>query len=287
MTGDGLQILLVEDSADDAKLLQVELERQGCAPKLKRVQTKGGFLAALPEHSWDAVIADYSLPQFSGLEALKLLRSRGLDIPFIMVSGVFGEDMAVAMMKAGANDYIMKQNLSRLAPALERELEAAHDRRLHKRAESAVQHLAAIVDSSEDAIYSQNLHGLVVSWNPAAEGLFGYRAEEVVSRSVIALFPQNRRDEMSDIMARVRRGDLVGIRETERLHKSGRIIPVFVIASPIKNAAGEITGVSAVTRDITQQKQTEFERQQLIERLTAALHQVRTLTGLLPICPSC
>ncbi len=115
----------------------------------------------------------------------------------------------------------MKGNLSRLAPALERELEAARDRHRRKRAEGAMQFLAAIVESSEDAIYGKNVDSLIVSWNPAAERLFGYSAEDIVGRSAALLFPKNRRDEMLDILAGVRRGDMVGVRETERLHKSG------------------------------------------------------------------
>jgi len=289
-----LQLLIVEDSVDDTTLLLAELERRGHAPQHHRVETKRDFLAALRDHPWDAVIADYSLPQFSGLEALKLLRHQGLEIPFIMVSGVFGEDMAVAMMKAGADDYILKGNLARLAPALERELEAAQDRCLHRRATGAMQYLAAIVESSEDAIYGKNLDSLIVSWNPAAERLFGYSAEEIIGHSIVSLFPLSHRDELLDILAGIRRGEIVGIRETERLHKSGRILPVSVTISPIKNTSGEIIGASSIARDISQQKQAEHERlvaqterEQLVKDLQDALKHVKTLQGLLPVCAFC
>ena len=114
--GNGImQVLIVEDSENDTVLLLEELEQKGHAPAHQRVETKEDFLAALQNGSWDAVISDYVLPQFSGPDALKLLRNQGFDIPFIMVSGVHGEETAVAMMKAGANDYIVKGNLSRLA----------------------------------------------------------------------------------------------------------------------------------------------------------------------------
>jgi len=278
-----LQILIVEDSEDDASLLLAELAHKGYAPKHRRVDTKGEFLAALRDDTWDAVIADYALPQFSGLEALKLFRQQQLDLPFIMVSGVFGEEMAVAMMKAGADDYILKGNLSRLAPALERELEAAQDRRRHRRAIGAMQYLAAIVESSEDAIYGKNLDSVIVSWNPAAERLFGYSAEEIIGHSIVPLFPLNRRDELLDILASIRRGETVGIRETERLHKSGRIFPVSVTISPIKNMSGEIIGASSIARDISRQKQLEHERQvaladrdQLLAELTESLKQMKS-----------
>jgi two-component system, cell cycle sensor histidine kinase and response regulator CckA len=289
--GEDIRLLIVEDSANDAALLLAELNRKGQAPAHQRVESKDDYLAALQNQSWDAVIADYVLPQFSGPEALHLLRQKGLDTPFIMVSGIYGEEEAVRMMKAGANDYVMKGNLSRLAPALEREMLAAQDRRRRKRAEGAMQFLAAIVESSVDAIYGKSLDGLIVSWNPAAECLFGYSAEEIIGHSYAVLFPEHRRAEILDIQAGVRRGDVIGEMETERLHKSGKIIPVAVTVSPVKNGIGEIIGASSITRDISLQKQAEYERQQLIQSLMAASKRVskrvRTLTGLLPICATC
>ena len=287
MGANAIRLLIVEDSANDATLLLAELNHKGQSPTHQRVETKADFLAALQTQSWDAVIADYVLPQFSGPEALRLLRQHGLDIPFIMVSGIYGEEEAVRMMKAGANDYVMKSNLSRLAPALERELLAAQDRHRRKRAEGAMQFLAAIVESSMDAIYGKSLDGVIVSWNPAAELLFGYSAEEIIGRSYAVLFPEHRRSEMLDIQAGVRRGDIFGEMETERLHKSGKIIPVTVTVSPVKSTVGEIIGASSITRDISRQKQADYERQQLIQSLTAAAKRVQTLTGLLPICTSC
>jgi PAS domain S-box-containing protein len=255
MDGKSLHVLIVEDSADDTVLLLAELQRGGFAPRHQRVETPEAFLAALKNRPWDAVVSDYVLPQFNAPEALKLFRQAGLDIPFIIVSGIYGEEQAVAMMKSGAHDYLMKGNLARLAPALERELDAAADRRLHQRAVGAMQFLAAIVESSEDAIYGKNLESLIVSWNPAAERLFGYCVEEIIGRSVLQLFPANRRDEMLDILAAVRRGETVGIRETERLHKSGRVIPVAVTISPIKDNAGVIIGASSIARDLGPKKQ--------------------------------
>jgi PAS domain S-box-containing protein len=287
MSLESIRLLIVEDSANDAALLLAEFKAKGQATVHQRVETKKDFLAVLQGQSWDAVISDYVLPQFSGPEALQLLRQHGFDTPFIMVSGIYGEEEAVRMMKAGANDYVMKANLSRLAPALERELQAAQDRRRRKRAEGAMQFLAAIVESSMDAIYGKSLDGMIVSWNPAAEGLFGYSAEEIIGRSYSALFPQHRRGEMLDIQAGIRRGDIFGEQETERLHKSGRIIPVAVTVSPVKNVAGEIIGASSITRDISRQKQADYERQQLLQSLMAASKQVGTLTGLLPICATC
>ncbi|MGA2244144.1 MAG: PAS domain S-box protein [Verrucomicrobiota bacterium] len=249
-----IKLLLVEDSSDDAALLVAEVQREGHAPMHKRVETETDFLAALQKYSWDAIICDYALPQFSGPEALRLLRQQGLDTPFIMVSGVCGEEEAVAMMKAGANDYIMKRNLGRLVPALERELAAALARHFLKCAIAEMQFLAGIVESSADAIYGKNLDSIIVSWNMAAERLLGYSSTEIIGCSNVLLFPGNSRDEMLDIMTRVRRGDVVAIQETVRLHKHGGIIPVAISVSPVKNTRGDIIGASTVVRHLPPKK---------------------------------
>jgi PAS domain S-box-containing protein len=133
-----LQVLLVEDSASDARLIVREIERAGWQVIWDRVDTATALLAALagPPAAWDVVLSDYAMPGFSGLEALAIVGASGLDLPFIIVSGTIGEDTAVAAMKAGAHDYLMKGKLARLVPAIERELHAAEERRQHRRAEA-------------------------------------------------------------------------------------------------------------------------------------------------------
>ena len=282
-----IQVLVVEDSQNDTTLLLEELRQKGYEPMHRRVETAEDMLASLQQHDWDVIVSDYVMPQFSGPDALKTLGKLNLDLPFIVVSGTYGEEAAVHMMKAGAHDYIVKGNLSRLAPAIEREMEAARSRRARARAETAMQYLAAIVQSSEDAIYGKNLDSVIVSWNTAAERIFGYRADEIIGRSIAILFPLERRDELLDIMSSIRRGEVVGFHETERLRKDGSVMPVSLNISPIKNSEGKIVGASGIARDITRQKRAEEERQQLIKKLSDTLRQVKALNGLLPICASC
>jgi two-component system, cell cycle sensor histidine kinase and response regulator CckA len=282
-----LHVLIVEDSENDLKLLLEELRQRGYEAVHERVQTAAELTSALDRHAWDVVLSDYVLPRFSGPEALKLVREKGLDVPFIVISGTYGEEAAVDMMKAGASDYIVKNNLSRLVPAIEREMGAAQSRRARTQAESAMQFLAAIVESTEDAIYGKALDGTIISWNKAAERVFGYTAEEIIGHSVSILFPIDRRDELIDVMERIKRGQRVGLYETARLRKDGRFIPVSVTVSPVQDTSGRIVGGSAISRDITLRKQDEAERFKLIEELTESLKQVRTLSGLLPICASC
>jgi PAS domain S-box-containing protein len=166
-------------------------------------------------------------------------------------------------------------------------MDAARSRQIKAKAEAAMHHLAAIVESSDEAIYSKNLDSIIISWNPAAERIFGYRAEEIIGHSIARLFPVNQRDELLDIMAGIRRSEMVGFKETYRKRKDGRIIPVSVTISPIKGNDGRVIGASTIARDITEKKQTDNERHKLIEELTRALQHVKALSGLLPICTCC
>jgi DNA-binding NtrC family response regulator len=128
---------MVEDSEDDAALLLVLLRQGGYEIDSARVDSASGMTRALNQ-KWDIVISDHSMPQFSGTEALKMLRARDAEVPFIFVSGTIGEDAATDAMRVGAQDYVMKANLKRLVPAVQRELRDAEDRRERKRLEHHV-----------------------------------------------------------------------------------------------------------------------------------------------------
>ena len=128
-----LNVLLVEDLEDDVELLVRELRRGGYEPNFERVDSLEGMTAALDRQKWDVVISDHNMPNFSAPAALKLLKERQQDLPFIIVSGNIGEDIAVASMKAGAHDYLMKGKLARLVPAVDRELREAEGRRARRR----------------------------------------------------------------------------------------------------------------------------------------------------------
>jgi signal transduction histidine kinase len=124
-----LRVLMVEDSEDDALLVGLALRRGGYAPEVHRVDTPDALRAAMRER-WDVVISDYALPRFNGLDALRVVReAAGPDLPFVLVSGTIGEENAVEALKSGAGDFVTKQNLSRLVPAIERELRDAQVRR--------------------------------------------------------------------------------------------------------------------------------------------------------------
>lgn len=131
-----IRVLIVEDSEDDADLLLQALRRAGYEPEHLRVETREAMSAALDELPWDAIVCDFSMPQFSAPGALSLVKEKGLDLPFIIVSGTVGEDVAVVAMRAGAHDYLMKDNLTRLGPAIQRELREVVVRRERAQAEN-------------------------------------------------------------------------------------------------------------------------------------------------------
>lgn len=142
MMNNHIQVLIVEDNPDDAELMVLELELRGYSVVWERVENNNQMNAALDRQNWDMILADYSLPQFNALAALSLMQDKNLDLPFIIVSGSIGEEIAVAAMRAGAHDYLLKNSLSRLVPAAERELREAQIRRERRQALQDIQMLA-------------------------------------------------------------------------------------------------------------------------------------------------
>lgn len=130
-----LKALIIEDSPDDAFLLLAHLRRGGYDPQSRRVDNAADLVAALEAQKWDIVFSDHNMPNFTSTAALEIVRSRDIDVPFLIVSGSIGEELAVASMKAGAQDYLMKGHLARLVGAVDRELQDAEDRRARRVAE--------------------------------------------------------------------------------------------------------------------------------------------------------
>lgn len=268
-----LSVLIAEDSQNDTFLIVRALRRGGFEPCYHRVQTRAAMKAALDEGAWDVVISDYSIPGFGGPAALELFRRRGLDAPFIVVSGVMGEERAVEMIKSGAHYYLMKEHLNRLGKVVQHELRAAEQRRICRHIESGASYLASLVQSCDDAIIGKTLDGTVASWNAGAEKLYGYTADEIVGRSISVLFPPYRPQELPEILDKIRNGEPVSRLETVRIRKDRAPIDVSLTISPVKDAGGRVIGASTVARDITQRKDEENLRLALIQELIAALPQ--------------
>jgi PAS domain S-box-containing protein len=179
-----LSLLLVEDNQDDAALLERHLRRNGFAPTITRVETAAEMEAAFAAAAPDLVIADYNLPKFSGPDALSMTRKSGYDLPFIMMSGAISEETAVESMRAGAQDYVTKQNLARLIPVMERELREAAARRSKVAAERALAVSEArfhhLVDAMPLSLLISQSNGRITYANAAAERLLGYDEDRML-----------------------------------------------------------------------------------------------------------
>ncbi len=260
MTITPLLVLYVEDNPNDATLLAYELRRAGFAPTGERVDSREGFLAHL-DPNLDVIFSDFSMPGFSGLEALQLMKESRLDLPFIFVSGTMGEELAVAAMQEGAADYLIKDRLARLGPAVNQPLVRQRLKAEKLEAEQMVARLAAIVETSNDAIIAKSLDGIITSWNPAAQRLYGY-SQEILGKHISILIPRGRRqsdapEDLQDILKRLSHGEHIEAFETVRVRKDGQRIEVLLSISPIRDAKGVVTGGSAIAHDMTQRKRSE------------------------------
>lgn len=177
-----IRVLVIEDSEDDAQLLMRELRRRGYEADYTRVETADAMASALTAREWDVVISDYSLPQFNAPQALRVFKDSGLDLPFIAVSGTLGEEAAVATMKAGAHDYLTKGNLSRLVPAIERELREAEERRRRKKAEEELRRIEWML--SPDAHFGGDGVAERITGTPDFGDLTELNADGLILRSV-------------------------------------------------------------------------------------------------------
>ena len=266
-----LAVLIVEDSESDAQLILRLLKKAGYELVYEQVESAQQMRAALEKRAWDIVISDYKLPQFDGRVALKLLQEMGRDIPFIVVSGTIGEETAVAMMKAGAHDYLMKDNLARLAPAVARELEQAEMRREQKRTEDQLRQLSSAVEHSPASIVITDINGSIEYVNPKFTELTGYSLDDVRGKTPPHVFGSN--ETQPKILAEHNQAMISGKEwrgEMLNRKKNGESYWESVSISPIVDAKGVVTHFVAVSEDITARKEAEEK----IQRLNIGLEQL-------------
>jgi len=261
-----LRVLIVEDSEDDALLLVFELRRGDYSPVFRRVESYEAMRRALEQESWDLVISDYVLPGFSGLEALRLVRQSGLDLPFIIVSGKIGEDTAVNCMKDGANDYLIKGNISRLVPAIEREMQEAEVRRKRREAEEALvrseRRYKRLVSAVTDYIYTVHINeGAVVrtSHGPGCLGVTGYSHEEYVENPFLwyQMIYEEDRAAVTSLTDDISAGKDIPSLEHRIRHKDGSIRWVINTIVPRYDEHGELIAYDGLISDITERKRAE------------------------------
>ncbi|MEO5766380.1 MAG: PAS domain S-box protein [Casimicrobiaceae bacterium] len=381
-----LRVLHLEDCPRDGEIVRHRLDADGLDCTILVVKDKGGFETALAKEPFELIISDYNLPGYDGLAALKQAQAVQPDVPVILISGTVLEEQAVNCLHIGATDYLLKERLGRLVPAVHRAVQEADRRRERKRVETALTEsesrkaavldsvldcivtmdadglvlefnaaaertfgytkaeaiggqladliipprfrdrhraglarymatgdgpllgtstemlamrsdgseipvelaitairagsaaiftgvlrditarkrddatrarLAAIVDSSDDAIFSMDLDGTILTWNGGAERLYGYPASAMIGQNRVVLVPADRIAELVPIMDRAARGVAGVAVETKRIRKDGSIVDVSLVISPMTDPSGQVTGVSTIARDITPQRVAE------------------------------
>ncbi|MBI2469752.1 MAG: PAS domain S-box protein [Planctomycetes bacterium] len=272
-----LRVLIVEDSEYDTLLMVRKLQHEGYEVVFERVETAKAMSDALDNRQWDIVLADYTMPHFSGTAALALLKEKGVDIPFIIVTGTMSDVLAVTAMKAGAHDYIMKDNMVRLPAAVVRELREAEVRREKKLADNALREkeewVRAISESANDAIICIDDTGIVIFWNKKAEETFGYSTYEAIDKPVCNLIiPERYRKQHTEglkAFSKTGTGPVVGKPiELSSLRKDGTEFPIELSVSGMK--IKEKWHAIGIIRDITKRKRSE-------ERISIQLQQLNTL----------
>jgi diguanylate cyclase (GGDEF)-like protein/PAS domain S-box-containing protein len=385
---DELQVLILEDESADVELVEHAMREGGIDFSSLCVETRDSFVSALKEFQPDIVLADYQLPSFSGMDALAITLEQAPGVPFIFVSGTMGEEFAIETMHKGAADYVLKNRLVKLAPAVQRAMQEAEERRLRRQAEQNLvasearfhqvadsilegmiianeeslitywnpaaekmfgytsvealgrnwyrlltpksyhdyfkqnapkfretgkgpnigrttelsgvrksgevfpaevsfssvaingswhgvgivrdiserrrtdavnRKLAAIVESSDDAIIGMTTDGLITTWNQGATKIYGYQADEMIGKTAKILAPKGRQHEITDLLDVVASGRRIAHHETSRQCKDGRLIEISLSLSPILDSTGEIRGISAIDRDISERKAAEKE----------------------------
>jgi len=257
-----LRCLIVEDSEDDMLLLHAELQRGGYQVASARVETEEQMVAALKGQGWDIVIADYSMPRFSGLRALEVMKDSGCDLPFIIVSGNIGEDTAVEAMKAGARDYLIKGKLARLVPAVQRELREAVVRREHRLGEVALRNSEELFRQLAGNIpelfwITDAALKRLMYISPAFEKIWGRKADPLYldpASWLDAIHP----GDFARVRAARRKAPFGDYNEEFRiLWADGSTRWVHERAFPVRDASGAVYRVAGITEDITERKKSE------------------------------
>ena len=257
-----LRVLVLEDVEADAELSLRELRRGGFEPRSRRVETGAAFAEALAQ-DWDVILADYHLPGFDAEHALRMVRDRGVDAPFIVVSGAIGEEKAVAMMRGGARDYVMKDDIGRLAPAVERELREASTRRSHRAARAALraseERFRNGVEASPIGMALMDPGGRFLDVNPALGAMLGDNAAELAK---LSLSDVSHDEDTPNVLAQlhaVAAGAASCFEREQRLvHSDGSVVWARLSVCGLERTDGRPAALHAQIQDVTDRKRAEM-----------------------------
>ncbi|MGM0368104.1 MAG: HD domain-containing phosphohydrolase [Actinomycetota bacterium] len=289
MAGKKLNTLIIEDSENDALLVVEQLKREGFEVSFERVETRNAFKAAVEKRKWDVILADYKLPQFNADEALKLLHEQELDIPFIVVSGNIGENVAVNLMKRGAHDYIMKDNLTRLYSVVDREVRDARIREEKRKTEKelieSIKRLDLAVKAANLGTWDYDIKKGILRFNREWARMVGVSTDKL-SRKISELRELIHPEDRKKVFEKLNRY-LSGKREDyEAEHrikcKSGDWKWVFSRGRIFERGEdGKPVRMFGINLDIDEAKKAELKRE---EEIRAAFEQmVNTLSDIVEI----
>jgi PAS domain S-box-containing protein len=274
-----LRVLIVEDSESDACMLVREMARGGYSPLFERVDTDHELKAALARCAWDLVLSDYTIPGFGAVAAAVIVAQSGLDIPFIVISGSVGEEAAAEVMKAGAHDFILKRNLKRLLPAIERETSAARARATARSANSQLDQervlLRQLMEGTPDSIYFKDVHRRYTHLNDAECALLGAATrEDALGKIADAFVPVPLAQARRAVEEKVLSGGDPEIDYVEELvGADGAARWICSTVAPIRDPRNKIVGLVGIGRDITEAKRQEQMKGEFIATVS---HELRT-----------
>ncbi len=260
MTDDALRVLLVADSSTDAVLVLAALRREGRAVEHERVEDAAAMRVALDKATWHVVISEWSMPSFTAAAALDVLKKSGKDLPFLIVSRLGGEAFAVEAMRAGARDYLLKQNLVRLGPAIEREISGQAERAVRRGADVALRESEAryrrIVETTSDGVAQIDVEGKLMYLNARLAAVLGYEPAELLGRSILELVDVESRAGAAARISDRTPGPLEPV-ERAFIRKDGTRVWMQVESTAIVDDAGRHQGRLVMMRDVTDRKRAE------------------------------
>jgi PAS domain S-box-containing protein/putative nucleotidyltransferase with HDIG domain len=268
-----IRVLFVDDSDDDVMLLSKALEKGGYSPVYEQVDTADAMSDALDTQTWDVILCDYAMPNFSSFSALDLYKKKGFDLPFIIVSGTITDETAVAAMKAGAHDYIIKDNLARLCPAIDREMREAKIRKERRNAKNRLQKseekYRTLFQDSRDAIYMNASQGTFVDFNQSTLELFGYTKEEMHNVHTKNIFVKE--DEYLKFQDEIKQKGSVRDFEAKLCKKDGTEMNCLITATVRQTKDKHIIGYQGIIRDISDLMSSRQTLEKTLKKLRNAL----------------
>jgi PAS domain S-box-containing protein len=274
-----LHILILEDVPADAELEEHELRKAGLVFTSKVVDTREAFLKELDEFFPDLILSDYDLPSFDGLTALRIAKEKCPDVPFILVTGKLGEEFAIEKLKEGATDYVLKGNLKRLVPSVNRALEEAKMITERKQAEKKIneqlEFLQTLLDTIPTPVFYKNIEGKYLGCNEAFELFTGMKKEELVGKTVYDMGPKEIADKYFEKDNELFQNPGLQTYEWKVRDKDGILRDVIFSKTIFNDGKGRVAGLIGVISDITGRKQTE----ELVKRLSHQYELVLNAAG--------